>query len=143
LVCLCAGLAIGGCGGSTPDDGGDAGGLPSVITCGVYYRPRGDASTEGAVEQSVALQPAGAGTAEQTVEFGRMSFAVRSISDAGEGDAVSLSVSSSDGVVLTSVLYQLGSFDLADVAFSGGHGFTGLHYVDHEGAQLQFWCSAD
>ena len=72
-----------------------------------------------------------------------MSFAVRSFSHASEGDAVSVSVTSSDGDGLTSVLYQLGPFDLAEFSFSGGHGFTGLHYVEHEGAQLQFWCGAE
>ena len=136
-------MAIAACGDdSDAGDGGDATGLPSAITCGVYYRPLGDASTDGAIERTVALATADGGAAEQSTEFDTMSFAVRSFSDAGEGDSVSVSVATSDGTALTSVLYQLGSFDLADVAFSGGHGFTGLHYVDHEGAQLQFWCGA-
>ena len=80
---------------------------------------------------------------QREIGFDTMSFAVSSFSDTGEGDAVRVAVTRADGTPLTSVLYQLGSFDLADVAFSGGHGFTGLHYVDHEGAQLQFWCGAE
>jgi hypothetical protein len=139
-------LAIVACGddGDAADGaGGDPAEMPSTITCGVYYRPLGDASTEGAVEQSVVLQTAGGGSAEQSAEFETMSFAVRSFSDVGEGDSVSVAVTASDGTPLTSVLYQLGSFDLAEVAFAGGHGFTGLHYVDHAGAQLQFWCGAE
>jgi hypothetical protein len=134
-------LAIAACGGG---DGGEAVvGLPTAITCGVYYRPLGDASTEGAMERSVSLQTTEGGTAEQSAEFEAMSFTVQSSSDEAEGHTVSVSVSSREGAVLTSVLYQLASFDLGEVAFAGGHGFTGLHYVDHAGAQLQFWCSAD
>jgi hypothetical protein len=134
-------LAIAACGADS--GAGDATGLPSTIECGVYYRPLGDASTEDSVDHTVSLETVDGGAAEQSVEFDTMSLAVRSFSDAGEGDAVSVSVTSSDGEALTSVLYQLGSFDLADVAFAGGHGFTGLHYVDHARAQLQFWCSAE
>jgi hypothetical protein len=134
-------LAIAACGDG---DGGEAvAGLPTAITCGVYYRPLGDASTEGAVERSVSLQTTEGGTAEQSAEFEAMSFTVQSSSDEAEGDTLSVSVSSREGAVVTSVLYQLASFDLGEVAFAGGHGFTGLHYVDHAGAQLQFWCSAD
>jgi hypothetical protein len=138
-------LLIAACGddSDTGDGRGDAVESPSTIACDVYYRPLGDASTEGAVEHTVSLETRGGGSAEQSVDFDTMSFTVRSFSDAGEGDAVAVSVTASDGEGLTSVLYQLGSFDLADVSFAGGHGFTGLHYVDHEGAQLQFWCSAE
>ena len=89
------------------------------------------------------LDPPAGGMSEQSAEFDTMSFDVSSYSDGAEADSVSVSVSATDGTVLTSVLYQLGSFDLADVQFVGGHGFTGLHYVNHLGAQLQFWCSAD
>ena len=140
-------MALGSCGGDAEQGEGDdvAAGLPTSIDCGAYYRPLGDASTEGAVEHSVSLQTAGGARAEQSVEFDTMAFAVSSFTEAGggEGESLSVSVTSSDGAVLTSVLYQLGSFDLADVSFSGGHGFTGLHYVNHDGAQLQFWCSAE
>jgi hypothetical protein len=37
---------------------------------------------------------------------------------------------------------RVGATPLQDVDFAGGHGFTGLLYVDHEGAQLQVWCAA-
>jgi hypothetical protein len=113
------------------------------VSCLVYYRPLGDASTEGAVEETVVLDlTGGSGRAERTVDFETMSFRASVTLDEFEGDSISIAVNASDDETLASVLYQLGELDLADVQFVGEHGFTGLHYVDHLGTQLQFACSA-
>jgi hypothetical protein len=116
---------------------------PESVSCGLYYRPLGDAGIEGAIEDTVVLTMGSGSQTERSVPFDTMTFtAVAFGGDSAEGASISIAVRSHDDVPLTQVLYQLGSFDLADVQFVGGHGFTGLHYVDHLGAQLQFWCSA-
>lgn len=118
-------------------------GIPSQIACTAYYRPFGDASVEGAVEQPVVLDVVGSGSPSGDAVFDTMSFRVGYFGpETDDTPSITLSVTASDGTPLASVLYQLGGVDLAVVQFVGGHGFTGLHYVDHEGAQLQFWCSA-
>ena len=61
--------------------------------------------------------------------------------DEFEGYAVSTSVVDGDQELLD-VRYQLGGTSLAEIDFAGGHGFTGLHYVSHDGSLLQFWCWA-
>ncbi len=70
-----------------------------------------------------------------------MTFRVRYGGDEFEGYAVSTSVVDGDQELLD-VRYQLGGTSLAEIDFAGGHGFTGLHYVSHDGSLLQFWCWA-
>jgi hypothetical protein len=117
-------------------------GQPRLLTCTAYYRPLGDVSTEGAIEQTVELeaQP-GMLMSEQSAEFDTMSFTVAFSGSEFEAESVLLYVFDSERNVLTQVLYQSGLDELAGIDLVGGHGFTGLHYVNHEGAQLQFWCS--
>ena len=137
MVLALAACASAACGG---DD--EPAPLQSV-SCFVYYRPLGDASTEGAVERTVVLDLTGSGgRAERTVEFATMSFRASAVLDEFEGESISISVSAAEDETLASVLYQLGEIDLSDVHFVGEHGFTGLHYVDHLDAQMQFACSA-
>lgn len=142
LVALAGVFALAACGDDEADGAAGAQSLQSV-SCFAYYRPEGDASIDGAVEETVVLDLTGrTGSAERTVEFETMSFRVSAVLDEFEGDTISISVSASEDETLASVLYQLGEIDLTDVHFVGEHGFTGLHYVDHLGAQLQFACSA-
>lgn len=120
----------------------DSGGIPSRIDCVAYYRPLGNESVAGASELPVGFDTA-AGAGSATAPFETMTFEAAYTGDDGfESPTLSLSVTDDAGEPLTSVLYQLGGVDLRDVQFAGGHGFTGLHYVDHDGAQLQFWCAA-
>lgn len=119
-------------------------GLPARIECTTYYRPLGDESTQGSAEQTLVLDVSGNARVSQSAEFEAMRIEFRlDASDVGESTAFTVAVSTPSGEALTSVLYQLGTVRLDAVEFAGGHGFTGLHYVDHQGAQLQFWCSAE
>lgn len=118
-------------------------GAPSQISCTAYYRPFGDESVEGAVERPVVLDVVGAGPPSGEAVFDTMSFGVRYLGpETDDTPSITLSVTARDGAPLASVLYQLGVVDLTSIQFVGGHGFTGLHDVDHDGAQLQFWCGA-
>jgi hypothetical protein len=73
-----------------------------------------------------------------------MRFDITFFADDYDSDSVVAVVSTIGEVELSRVLYQIGSPDLSDIQFAGGHGFTGLNVVhDESGAQLQFWCSAD
>lgn len=119
-------------------------GQTRLLSCMAYYRPLGDASTEGAIEQTVELeaQP-GSMLSERSADFDTMSFTVAYSGSEFEGESVLVYVFDEEQNVLTQALYQAGLDELAGIDFVGGHGFTGLHYVNHEGAQLQFWCSAE
>jgi hypothetical protein len=143
---MVAAAVIVGCGGSqgTAGDGrdGSAGGLPAAIECGTQYRPDAE-QLAGAEEATLRVaqgdDPAGA---SGSLEFERMHLTVTYRGDAPEGRSVDLRIASSAGEPLARTLYQVGATGLGDVDFAGGHGFTGLHYVDHDGAQLQVWCGA-
>lgn len=115
-------------------------GVPQRIDCTTYYRPLGDAGIEGAVEETLTLDTgSGEMVATSDIHFPTMSFRASWLD---EDQSVLLAVTTADESQLTSVLYQAAGVDLTAIQFVGGHGFTGLHYVDHEGAQLQFSCTA-
>jgi hypothetical protein len=79
----------------------------------------------------------------ETVEFETMTLSVTYREDVPEGRTVELVVETAAGEPLARTLYQIGDVPLQDVGFAGGHGFTGLHYVSHAGAELQVWCQAE
>lgn len=114
---------------------------PDAVSCGVDYRPTVE-TTEGGVDETVVAARTD-GPVGQPAEavFDNMTFRVRYGGDEFEGYAVSTSVVDGDQELLD-VRYQLGGTSLAEIDFAGGHGFTGLHYVSHDGSLLQFWCWA-
>ena len=128
--------------GSPATSAGDVVELPGAVSCSVNYRPTAE-TLDGSVDQIVVAARVDGFVDETPVDavFDNMTFRVRYAGDEFEGYAVSASVIDGDQVVLN-VLYQLGGTSLADVDFAGGSGFTGLHYVSHDGSLLQFWCSA-
>jgi hypothetical protein len=71
-----------------------------------------------------------------------MTLSVTYVGEAPDGRSVDLVVASADGQPLSRTLFQPGDPPLDQIAFAGDHGFTGLHHVDHEGAQLQVWREA-
>lgn len=77
-----------------------------------------------------------------TLSYAAMSLSVAFIGDAPDGYVVNVNVAGVDGAPLFSALYQYGDGGGLRQNFVGGHGFTGLHYVYHGGAMLQFWCQA-
>ena len=143
-VVIGAGL-IAGCGSQDTDGGsGDGAGadLPAAVECGTQYRP--DAEQTAGAEDATLRVERGDGLAggTGTLTFERMTLTVTYVADMPEGRRVDLHVTSSGGEPLARTLHQVGATPLQDVDFAGGHGFTGLLYVDHEGAQLQVWCAA-
>ncbi|HEX6419907.1 MAG TPA: hypothetical protein VFZ77_15505 [Acidimicrobiales bacterium] len=141
---LAAALA-GGCGsGGGPGDGDGDGGavLPAAVECGAQYRP--DAEQLAGAEDATLRVERGDGAAggSGTLAFDLMTLQVTYRGEAPEGRTVDLVVTTAAGEPLARTLYQVGGTALREVGFAGGHGFTGLHYVDHGGAQLQVWCTA-
>jgi hypothetical protein len=115
---------------------------PSSITCHTQYRP--DAETlEGAREPSLTVERADDLSPQpQTLEFATLTLEVTYHGDAPEGRNVTVVVTTPDGQPLVRDLYQLTDGGELRREFAGGHGFTGLQYVFHEGASLQVWCTA-
>ena len=139
-----AGLAaaFAGCGDDEAGGPGEGSGLPAAVECGTQYRP--DAERMTGAEEPVLRVERSDGLAGSTgsLEFETMTLSVTYVAEAPEGRSVDLTVVSAAGEPLLRALYQIGDPPLEDIRFAGGHGFTGLHYVDHEGAQLQVWCEA-
>ncbi|WP_017626715.1 hypothetical protein [Nocardiopsis chromatogenes] len=121
---------------------GDGADLPSRVVCEANYR----AGDTGAGQEDATLEAertddmAGA---EDTAEFEEMSIALRYIGEAPEGRMISVDVTDATGDRIARDLYQLGTPAVQDIAFSGGHGFTGLSYVHSGEATLQYWCTAE
>lgn len=144
-VVIGAGL-IAGCGSQGTDGGsGDSAtaDLPAAVECGTQYRPDAEQMT-GAEDATLRVERGdGLAGGTGTLTFERMTVTVTYTGDdAPEGRSVDLQVTSSGGEPLARTLHQVGTTPLQDVDFAGGHGFTGLLYVDHQGAQLQVWCTA-
>ena len=77
--------------------------------------------------------------------FDDMAFGATFVSDAGEGQSLSIVVSDSDtGAELARGLYQFDRQAGVRDQFIGGHGFTGLAYVFHpaSGSEIQYFCGA-
>lgn len=121
---------------------GDDAALPAELECTTQYRPFAE-TMEGAEERTFTVErldgPAAEGVA---VEFPLMTIAVRYAGDGPEGRNVLITVTDPDGAEISSALYQIGQPGLQDIEFAGGHGFTGLHYVHHDQAMLQYFCGA-
>lgn len=132
-------VAMTGCGTSADETGGQAEGIPASITCEVYYRPAASASLDGS---TFSLSTAGD---QESLTFEDMAFVATSISDAGEGQSLSIVVSdTSTGAELTRGLYQFDPEGGLGDQFIGGHGFTGLAYVFHPASdgEIQYYCGA-
>lgn len=121
--------------------GGEAA-LPDELVCTAQYRPFAE-SMEGAEEQTFTVERIDRPTTSGIeVEFSLMTIEVHYTGDAPDGRNVRVTVTDRDGAEITTALYQIGRPGLQDIGFAGGHGFTGLHYVYHEQAMLQFFCGA-
>jgi hypothetical protein len=116
---------------------------PAALTCHTQYRPDAESLT-GASEPSLTVARADELAAPpERVDFATLSLEVAFHGDASEGHNVTLEVATTDAEPLVRNLYQYADGDELRTAFAGGHGFTGLQYVFHEGASLQVWCEAD
>lgn len=119
--------------------------VPDRIVCGTQYRPDAD-TTAGATEPTLVVerldQPPGE---TETLEFENMTLSVSYMGDTDidGGRTVNIAVyGSSEDDPIASTLYQFGDLDLSEIDYAGGHGFTGLNYIYHEGSMLQVWCEA-
>ena len=134
-----------GSGDDPPASGGAERALPGAIECGTQYRPDATQLT-GADEPVLRIEPSDGPTGGiggvEIAEFATMTLSVTYRGDAPEGRTVELAVVTAAGEPLWRTLYQIGDPPLQDIAFAGGQGFTGLHYVSHAGAELQVWCHA-
>jgi hypothetical protein len=111
---------------------------PDQLACSTYYNPVSGAEND---QEAVAL-PVDLG-ASATAAHPEITLTVSYPSDAYEGTSVSIAASDAEGRDLMRILYQLDpTTDAFRTDFTGGHGFTGLHYVYNAGAELQFWCGA-
>ena len=116
--------------------------LPSSIECGTQYRPNAD-DLDDAEEATLTVEPTSGPAAEpEALTFPTMTLSVAYLGDAPEGRNVTVTVTTDAGEPLVHTLYQLGEMPLDEIDFAGGHGFTGLQYVDHGDALLQVWCTA-
>lgn len=121
--------------------GGEAA-LPEELVCTAQYRPFAE-SMEAAEEQTFSVERVDRPVTQGVeVDFPLMSIEVVYVGDAPDGRSVRILVTDRDGVEVTTALYQIGATGLQDVGFAGGHGFTGLHYVHHRQAMLQYFCDA-
>lgn len=130
--------AAAGCGSAQ----GDGAPLPERVVCHAFYRA--DDTGAGQREETLELPRSdGLQGSERTVEFEEMSLTAVYRADAPEGRSVRVEVRGAEGADLATGLYQFGSPPPQDIAFVGGHGFTGLSYVHHGEAVLQYWCEAE
>jgi len=138
LLTILVGLVA--CGTTAGEGGnGEERGIPDTISCEVYYRPAAGASLDGT---NLALSTAGD---QGSLEFDDMAFEAVFLSDAGEGQSLSIVVTDTTaGAELTRGLYQFDSQNGLANQFIGGHGFTGLAYVYHptSTSELQYFCTA-
>lgn len=120
-----------------------ASGPPSSITCHTQYRPD-DESLNGASERSLTVERADdISPRPQVLEFATLTVEVAYQGDAPEGRNVTVVVNTADGQPVVRDLYQFSDGTELSNEFAGGHGFTGLQYVFHEGSSLQVWCNSD
>jgi hypothetical protein len=118
-------------------------GAPSSITCHTQYRPD-EESLSGASEPSLTIERADdISPRPQRLEFATLTLEVAYQGDAPEGRNVTVVVTTTDGQPVVRDLYQFTDGTELGNEFAGGHGFTGLQYVFHEGSSLQVWCDSD
>lgn len=127
--------------GCAPATGG---GAPSSITCHTQYRPDAESLT-GSSEPSVTVQRADGEVQArpERLDFATLMVEVAFHGDAPEGRNVTIEVMTTEGEPVVRNLYQLTDGAELTTDFAGGHGFTGLQYVFHEGSALQVWCVSD
>ena len=156
LALVAMGLPLGGCG----DDGGDratspasdveaptsatasARGVeaPSAVTCGTQYRPVYGRAT-GEEQDSITVERPTSDTRrdETSVAYEDFDLSITYSDDGHESPSLLVHVASSSGADVERVLYQFGA---SPPSFVGPSGFTGLHYVYSDDAELQWWCTA-
>lgn len=146
---IAAGVLLSGCGSSAASGEGEGDDYPAAITCSAFYRPvAGQSAGEEREELTVEREDGMMGATEDGIvgavgaEFEELALEVSYTSGAPDGNGVLIIVTDAEGVELTRNLYQMGTPPLAEIEFGGGHGFTGLTYVTHAGAELQYWCEA-
>jgi hypothetical protein len=130
-------ITLAACGSPDEQPGDQAGTIPDSVTCEVFYRPSPGAPF---AESTLTLSTAGA---QESLTFENMRFGATFLSDAGEGQSLSIVVSDSNtGDELTRGLYQLDPQSGLQDQFIGGHGFTGLAYVYHptSDSEVQYFC---
>jgi hypothetical protein len=135
---LAALLALPACGSSAGEsDTNQAGTIQETVLCEVFYR---SAASAPFGESILTLSTAGD---QQSLAFDDMAFAATFLSDAGEGQSLSIVASDlNTGTELTRTLYQFDPQAGLSDQFIGGHGFTGLAYVYHpdSGSEVQYYC---
>ncbi|MEV7647789.1 hypothetical protein [Arthrobacter sp. NPDC089319] len=116
--------------------------LPAAITCTTQYRPDYGSSAGEEAAQLVLPRVDGPAATRQDLSTGTFRLSGSYVGAAPDGRAVSLSIGNAEGQLLASMLYQLEDGSSLASRFSGGHGFTGLHYVRDGEAELQLYCEA-
>lgn len=117
--------------------------LPTAITCTTQMRPS-TGSAGGEESASVTVERVDALAAEdEELDLGACWFAASYTGEGPEGRSVVVTVTSPSGEMIVRDLQQYGDGAALRHEFVGGHGFTGLKYVDSQGAELQFSCVAE
>lgn len=139
LTAAVAGLLPSGC-GDEPSAG--AGPSPDIrVSCQAFTRP----NVETSIQERKTIRSGPEGD-DQSVEIGDFRF--RNLLAADEFEGTSLAVYVYPKGKTKAITHSLYQFDLSKPPanqFPGGHGFTGLIYVNHPdtGAELQFFCKSD
>lgn len=111
---------------------------PPAIECGFLYRPL-VASAAGEEEGQFSIPRVdGLASDPETWQFGPFSLSGTYTGDASDGaDGVLLQVAHGSSHVWT------GRYPAPSAAAPGSpnHGFTGLNYIEHDGSELQLWCT--
>ncbi|NQX13488.1 hypothetical protein HQQ80_17815 [Microbacteriaceae bacterium VKM Ac-2855] len=118
--------------------------LPASITCSAYYQPRADTNDGAFMDRIVIERCDGLYSLEgPSLSYPTVQLRIEFAGDAPEGRFVRVDVLALEGDLLFRTLYQYSNSAALREALGGGHGFTGLNYFYRNGAELQFWCSAD
>ncbi len=138
LSAAIAALVLPGCG---EEQGAGAGHSPDIrVSCRAFTRP----NVETSIQERKTIRSGPEGD-DQSVYIGDFRF--RNLFSADEFEGTSLVVyvyPQGKRKAITHTLYQFDSSKPPTNQFPGGHGFTGLIYVNHPdmGAELQFFCMA-
>lgn len=138
LSATVAALVLAGC-GEAPSAG--AGPSPDIrISCQAFTRPNVETSIQE--RKTIRLGPEGD---DQSAFIGDFRFRTLFTADEFEGTSLVVYVyPQGKRKAITHSLYQFDSAKPPVNQFPGGHGFTGLIYVNHPdmGAELQYFCKA-
>jgi hypothetical protein len=114
-----------------------------LLQCETYYRS--SQSSNGDPQQTTSIFELGQSTLQHTEEFEDMVLIAELQVNEYEGNGLHISISDPEtGRPLASSLYQFRGKKMPENQFSGGHGFTGLAYINHpqNPSQLQYFCSS-